>query len=125
MAHYSYVTKEMLKPEKELMSVIDTFDNLGQILEHCQKAREGKHFSKKDSEFITVNSLFALNFYPFWQAHGGVMRPILLRAMAMEGDLVENFFIDAIPTALTIAMPNRQLEYEHMRKQVKHLFKEG
>lgn len=124
MGHYTHVCKEMLKPEENLISVIDTFDNLGQILERLQKFRDGKHVSENDAVYITVNSLFALNFYPFWQAHGGVMRPLLLSAIEKEGDIVENFFTEALPTALTIAMPNRQLEYGEMRKRVVHLFKE-
>lgn len=122
MADYTYVCKEMLKPENQLISVIDTFDNLGQILTRLQKFRDGKHVSEQDAAEITVNSLFALNFYPFWQAHGGVLRPILITAIAKEGNIVENFFTEAIPTALTIAMPNKQLEYVEMRKRVIKLF---
>ena len=124
MAHYSHVCKEMLKPEQNLISVIDTFDNLGQILERLQKYRDGKYVDESDAVYMVVNSLFALNFYPFWQAHGAVLRPILISAVAKEGNIVENFFIDAIPTALTIAMPNRQMEYPDIRKRVIHLFKE-
>lgn len=124
MAHYSFVIKEMLKPEEPLKSVIDTFDNIGQILERLQKLHEGKYFSKEEGNYIVVNSLFALNHYPFWQAHGGVMRPILLQAIAKGGNVLEDFFIDAIPTAMTIAMPNRQMEYENIRSNAKKLFKD-
>lgn len=124
MTHYSYVCKEMLKPEKQLGSVIDAFDTIGQILERVQKFRDGKHVSQEDAEYIIANSMFTMGFYVFWQAHGAVMRPLMMQALASEGNIAENFFSEAIPTALTIAMPNRQMEYNEIRKKVKSLFKE-
>lgn len=114
----------MLKPEKQLGSVIDAFDTIGQILERVQKFRDGKHVSQEDAEYIIANSMFTMGFYVFWQAHGAVMRPLMMQALASEGNIAENFFSEAIPTALTIAMPNRQMEYNEIRKKVKSLFKE-
>lgn len=124
MGHYSYVCKEMLKPEKQLGSVIDAFDVIGQILERVQKFRDGKHVSEEDAKYIIANSMFSLGFFSFWQAHGAVMRPLMMQALSSDGDVIENFFVEAIPTALTIAMPNRQMEYQEMRDRARELFKE-
>lgn len=122
--HYSQVVKKLIQPADKMSSVIDTFDVLGQILERVQKIRDGEYVSESDIQYVVVHSLFALGFFPFWQAHGGVLRPILLKVLSEKGNVVENFFIDAIPMALTTAMPNRQLEYTDMRESVKKAFRE-
>lgn len=121
MAHYSYVMKQMLQPEDRFVSVIDTFDTIGQVLEKYNKVKE-KEFNESDVIYIITQSMFGLGFYPFWQAHGAALRPIMLNALNSEGDIIENFFVEAIPMAMTTAMPNRQTEYFDMKEQAKKLF---
>lgn len=121
-AHYSQVLKKLLQPEDKLASVIDTYDTLGKILEKLQEAREGKYLSAEDLNYLAINSLFSLGYYSFWQAYGGVLRPLMLQAIAKEGNIVEEFFVEAVPMALTTLMPNRQEDYLQMREMTRKAF---
>lgn len=118
MKHYSQVVEKFLQPKEQLASVIDTYDVIGTVLETAQAAREGKFVDPKDINKMIINSMFALSYYPFWMAHSAAIRPLLLQAFFKDGNIVKNFFAEALPTALTIAMPNRQMEYDEIRKRV-------
>lgn len=125
MAHYTRVIKEILTPEDSFKSVIDTFDSLGQMLETYDKVRANKVITPEDIQRIMFYGMFTMNFYPFWQAHGAVMRPLLIKAMQQnERSSVEAFFEDALPTALTFLMPNKQLEFSQVAEMVRRKFKE-
>lgn len=123
MAHYKDVIRDLLKPEDKLGSVIDTFNCIGEILEIRQKAAKGEYFSKEDADKLIMRGMYVLGFFPFYHAHGAVMRPILLDALESD-DPIEDFFVKAIPAALTIAMPAKQEEYYKLREVVRQKFKE-
>lgn len=118
MAHYKDVIKELLVPEDKLSSVIDTFNTIGEILEERQRVKKGEYISTENIDKIILKSMYVLGFYPFYNAHGAVLRPLLLQAFEKENPIVE-FFSEAIPTALTIAMPHKQEEYFRLKKVVR------
>jgi hypothetical protein len=120
------VIAEVLVPSDKMSSVIDTYLALGEILEHRQKVADGKYFERKDFDKAILHSMFTLGFLPFWNAHGAGLRPLFIQAMLSEDKhSIQNFFIDAIPYALTIAMPLRQSEYGEIREMVRGKFTKG
>lgn len=121
MAHYKDVIKETLIPEEKLGSVIDTFNAIGEILETRQKVKDGTFSGTKDVDKIIIRAMYVLGFFPFYNAHGAVFRPILINALEKD-DPIKAFFTDAIPTALTIAMPYNQEAYPDYRKKVVEKF---
>src|SRR5690625_4548431 len=118
MAHYKDVIKELMVPEEKLSSVIDTFNTIGEILEERQRVKNGEYVTTDNLDTIILNSMYVLGFYPFYNAHGAVLRPLLLQALEKDNPIVE-FFVEAIPTALTIAMPHKQKEYYTVKKVVR------
>lgn len=116
--HWKDVIKELLVPEEKLSSVIDTFNTIGEILEERQRVKNGEYISTETIDKIMLRSMYVLGFYPFYNAHGAVLRPLLLQALEKENPIVE-FFSEAIPTALTIAMPHKQEEYYKVKKVVR------
>lgn len=126
MAHYKDVLAETLQPNDKLGSVIDVYMALGEILETRRKVAKGEYFSKEDFDKSMLHAMFTLGFLPFWNAHGGGIRPLFIMALQSEKDtFIEDFFIEAIPYALTIAMPLRQKEYAEIRTLVREKFKKG
>ena len=119
--HWKQVIEEMIQPKEKLGSVIDTFMTFGEIFEARERLEKSQGSTKENANEIMMKGLYVLGFYPFHQAHGSVLRPILLRALASD-DPIKEFFIDAIPTALTIAMPPKQAEYMSIRETVKEKF---
>lgn len=124
MQNYTQVVKEMLEPNDSYQSVIDTFDTLGKMLETYDKLKNNKIISKEEVQHIMLHGMFSINFYPFWQAHGAVLRPILINALQCSDDesSVIVFFQDAIPTAMTFLVPHKQLEYSEIKQKVKQRF---
>lgn len=121
--HYKDVIAEMLKPEDKLASVIDTFLALGKVLEARQKVVKGEYFSKEDIDDVIIHSLFTMGFFPFFTAHGSAIRPLFLQAIQSgKESFIEDFFSEAIPCALTIAMPHRQGDYAEIRRTVREKF---
>lgn len=119
------VVAEMLKPNDKLGSVIDTFLAIGNILEVRQKVVKGEYFEPKDYDKSVVDAMFTLGFFPFYIAHAGSIRPLFLQAIQSDNkNAIEDFFAEAIPCALTIAMPHTQLEYSDIRNKVRQKFKE-
>lgn len=116
--HYKDVIKELLVPEDKLSSVIDTFNTIGEILEERQRVKNGEYITTDNIDKIILRSMYVLGFYPFYNAHGAVFRPILIQALEKDNPVLE-FFAEAIPTALTIAMPHKQEEYYALRKVVR------
>ena len=117
------VLAETLKPQEKLGSVIDVYIALGEILEARQKLVEGKFFSKEEFDKALLHGMYTLGFMPFWNSHGAGLRPLFLQALAAENkNTIPNFFIEAIPYALTIAMPLRQSEYSEIREMVRSKF---
>ena len=126
MAHYKDVLAQTLQPNEKLGSVIDVYIALGEVLETRRKIAKGEYFSKKDFDKAILHAMFSLGFMPFWNAHGGGLRPLFMMAMSSEKDsFLEDFFIEAIPYALTVAMPLRQSEYGELRDMVRENFKKG
>jgi hypothetical protein len=118
------VVADTLKPNEKLGSVIDVYLALGEILETRKKIAKGEYFSKGDFDKSILHAMFTLGFLPFWNAHGGGVRPLFIQALQSEKDtFIEDFFVEAIPFALTIAMPLRQAEYSDLRKLVMEKFK--
>lgn len=117
------VLAETLKPQDKLGSVIDVYLALGEILEARQKLTEGKFFELKEFDKALLHGMYTLGFMPFWNSHGAGLRPLFLQAMASDSkNTIPNFFIEAIPYALTIAMPLRQNEYSEIREMVRAKF---
>lgn len=125
MAHYTKVIKEILQPNDKFTSVIDTFDDLGRMVETYQKVRDKKIVTEEDLQFIMFFGMFTINFYPYWQANGAVIRPILINALQQkERPCIEVFMEEALPAALTLLMPTKQLEYDDLRMLVRKRFQE-
>lgn len=121
--HWKDVVAKMLVPNEKLGSVVDTFVALGEILEARQKVVKGEYFAVEDFDKAVVSSLFTLGFFPFFMNHGLVLRPLLLQAIQSKSPtFLEDFFCEAIPCALTIAMPHRQLEYASIRDATREMF---
>lgn len=124
MANYKDVLAEMLVPNDRLGSVIDTYLAIGAVLDARKKVFKGEYFSIKDIDDVILNCLFTLGFFPFFAAHGAAIRPLFLQAIQSEKEsFIEDFFAEAIPCALTIAMPHRQKDYADIRKAVVEKFK--
>jgi len=124
MSNYKDVIAEMLVPNDKLGSVIDTYLALGKILEARKKVVKGEYFAVGDMDDVILNSLFTLGFFPFFAAHGSAIRPLFLQAIQSGKEtFIEDFFAEAIPCALTIAMPHRQKDYADIRKAVVEKFK--
>lgn len=122
--HYKDVLAKMLEPKDKLGSVLDTFLAIGRILEARQKVKRGEYFSVDDLDKIINSSMFSLAAFPYWAAHGMTLRPLFLKAIYSGSDnFLQEFFIDAIPTALTTAMPHNQDKFPDYRKQTEDLFK--
>lgn len=122
--HWKDVIADTLKPEDKLASVIDTYLAVGEILEMRQKLVDGKYFSKEDFDKAVLHGMYTLGFMPFWNAHGAGLRPLFLQAIGSDSKTTtQDFFIEAIPYALTIAMPLRQSEYSDIREMVRGKFK--
>lgn len=121
--HYKDVIRELLVPAEKVGSVIDTFNTIGEILELRQKVAKGEYFGKDDVDKIIMRSMYVLGFYPFYNAHGATFRPLLLQALESD-DPINEFFIMAIPTALTIAMPHKQEEFYKIKDVVKRKLSE-
>ena len=120
------VLADTLTPKEQLGSVIDVYLALGEILEQRQKLSEGKYFERIDFDKSILHAMYTLGFMPFWNAHGAGIRPIFMQAILSEDkDTIQNFFIEAIPYALTIAMPLRQREYGEIREMVRSKFIKG
>lgn len=117
MVNYKDVIKEFLIPQDKLGSVIDTFNTIGEILETRQKVKDGTFNGTDDVDAIILRSMYVLGFYPFYNAHGAVLRPILINALEKD-DPIKAFFVDAIPTALTIAVPYKPEIYKPTRDKV-------
>jgi hypothetical protein len=123
---YKDVLAETLQPNDKLASVMDTYLALGEVLETRRKVAKGEYFSKEDFDKVILHSMFTLGFLPFWNVHGGGIRPLFIMALQSDKEsFLEDFFIEAIPYALTIAMPLRQKEYADIRKMVIEKFKKG
>jgi hypothetical protein len=114
--NYKEIIKEMMQPKDKLGSVIECFDTVCEILE-ARNRMIGKEVDKKDLDVMLVRILFSMHMITFWQAHGGVMRPMILNAMNSTSP-VNAFLIDAIPAALTIADVKRHDEYNDIRLKV-------
>lgn len=124
--HWKDVIAETLQPNDKLGSVIDVYLALGDILETRRKVAKGEYFSKDDFDKSILHSMFTLGFLPFWNAHGGGLRPLFIMALQSDKDtFLEDFFIEAIPYALTVAMPLKQAEYAEIRIMVREKFKKG
>lgn len=122
---YTKIIDKYLEPKDKLVSVIDSFDAIGKVLKVAQRVKNRQTIASNDINEVVMNSMYTLGFYPFWQAHGQVFRPIMLKALSSDNDIVKDFFVEAIPTALTIAMPNRQLDYFNISESVKDDFEKG
>lgn len=120
--NYKDIIKDMLKPEDKLASVVDTYLTIGEILEDRQKLIDGKNFLQADMDRVILKTMYVLGFYPFYNVHGAVLRPLLIHALDTD-NAIESFFVEAIPTALTIAMPQKQEEYISIRNRVREKFK--
>jgi hypothetical protein len=122
--HWKDVIAQVLEPKEKLASVIDTYIAIGEILEARKKVASKEYFSLEDFDKAMLNGMFTLGFFAFWQAHGHAIRPLFLQAIQSEKTtFIEDFFSEAIPCALTIAMPHRQLEYAEIRKVVQLKFR--
>lgn len=117
------VLAETLKPQEKLGSVIDVYLAIGEILESRQKVVDGKYFTKEDFDKAVLHGMYTLGFMPFWNSHGAGLRPLFLQAISSNTkNTIPDFFIEAIPYALTIAMPLRQAEYAEIREMVRAKF---
>lgn len=123
MAHYKDVIKQVLVPEEKLGSVIDTFNTICEILEVRQKVKDGTFNGTKDVDSVIHRAMYVLGFYPFYNAHGAVMRPILINALESDNP-IHTFLIDALPTAITIALPYKPENYIPVRNKVIELLKD-
>lgn len=124
MAHWKDIIAEMLVPNDKLGSVIDTYIALGEILEARGKVERGEYFDLKSFDSAVSAGMFKLGFFAFWGAHGHVIRPLWLQATQSKSKTtIEDFFAEAIPCALTIAMPHRQDDYSQIRDTVREKFK--
>ena len=111
------VMAEMLEPKEQLSSVIDTFLVIGEILEFRMKLAKKEFISIEELDNVLLGAMFKLSFFPFWNVHGNAIRPLFIQAIQSEKTtFIEDFFSEAIPCALTIAMPHRQGDYAAIRK---------
>jgi hypothetical protein len=123
--HWKDVVAEMLEPKDKLGSVIDCFLAIGEILEQRAKIAEGKYFDLAEYDKAMLHSMFTLGFLPFWSSHGAGLRPLIMQAFAKDKkDMIPFFFAEAMPYALTIAMPLRQHEYPVIRELTIQKFKQ-
>jgi hypothetical protein len=121
--HWKDVVAEMLEPKDKLGSVIDCYLAIGEVLEQRAKIAEGKYFELAEYDKVILHSMFTLGFLPFWGSHGAGLRPLSMQAFTKDKkDMIPFFFTEAIPYALTIAMPLRQHEYPVIRDLVKKKF---
>lgn len=117
------VMSEMLEPKEPLASVIDTFLVLGEVLEFRLKLAKKEYIEIKELDDVLLGTMFKLSFFPFWNVHGNAIRPLFIQAIQSGSTtFIEDFFSEAIPCALTIAMPHRQAEYAEIRTAVKEKF---
>lgn len=122
--HYKEVVLDMLKPHTQYASAIDTLLAIGKILETREKLTKGTGFTAEDFDESILNAMFALGFYPFYNYHGGSLRPLFIQAVQSGKDtFVVDFFKEAIPCAITCMLPSRQSDYSQIRKTAEEKLK--
>lgn len=112
MSNWKSVIDEMLQPKEKLGSVIEAFTTICEIFETREKMINGSN--KIEVDKLLNRCLFSMTIITFWQAHGGVLRPMIMTALA-SNDPIKTFLTEAIPAALTIADSSKHDEYMALR----------